>query len=141
MAEHQFRDRASLWTTTRGELQPIICFSWFCRLLPLNKSVGSLLRFNLVSCWDHSDALTTWNEIFANELVEELRMRGLDLPLLIRFPNILQHRIQLINECFQQAIEEYGYEGRYRGVFPIKVNQQRHLVEEIVSAGRPWRYL
>ena len=73
-------------------------------------------------------------------LVEELRMRGLDLPLLIRFPNILQHRIQLINECFQQAIEEYGYEGRYRGVFPIKANQQRHLVEEIVSAGRPWRY-
>ena len=74
------------------------------------------------------------------ELVQQLRMRDLDLPLLIRFPDILQHRIQLLNECFAKAIEEYNYGGRYRGVFPIKVNQQRHLVEEVVAAGRPWQY-
>ena len=74
------------------------------------------------------------------ELVQQLGMRGLDLPLLIRFPNILQHRIRLLNECFAKAMEEYEYPGHYRGVFPIKVNQQRHLVEEIVDAGRPWRY-
>lgn len=73
-------------------------------------------------------------------LVEQLRMRGLELPLLIRFPDILRHRIQLINECFLRAIEEYGYQSRYRGVFPIKVNQQRHLIEDLVEAGRPWRY-
>ncbi len=73
-------------------------------------------------------------------LALELGMRGLDLPLLIRFPNILQDRIRLINRCFETAIEEYGYPGRYRGVFPIKVNQQRHLVEEIVAAGRPWQF-
>ncbi|MEO0322306.1 MAG: biosynthetic arginine decarboxylase, partial [Myxococcota bacterium] len=73
-------------------------------------------------------------------LVEELGMRGLELPLLIRFPNILQDRIRLINQCFEKAISEYGYDGRYRGVFPIKVNQQRHLVEEIVAAGRPWQF-
>lgn len=73
-------------------------------------------------------------------LTEQLQMRGLALPLLIRFPDILHHRIQLLNECFRRAIQEYGYQGVYRGVFPIKVNQQRHLVDEIVKAGRPWKY-
>lgn len=73
-------------------------------------------------------------------LTEQLQMRGLALPLLIRFPDILHHRIQLLNECFRRAIQEYGYQGIYRGVFPIKVNQQRHLVDEIVKAGRPWKY-
>ena len=77
-------------------------------------------------------------DLFA--LVNELRMRVIDLPLLVRFPNILKHRIELLNQCFAKAIEEYEYAGAYRGVFPIKVNQQRHLVEEIVDAGRPWRY-
>lgn len=72
------------------------------------------------------------------ELSQSLIHRGIDLPILIRFPNILQHRIQLLNQCFADAIEEYGYGGKYRGVFPIKVNQQRHLVEEIVKAGAPW---
>ena len=75
-----------------------------------------------------------------HELVSQLAARGLDLPLLIRFPNILEDRIRLINSCFEKAIEEYGYEGSYRGVFPIKVNQSRHLVEEVVNSGRPWRY-
>lgn len=74
------------------------------------------------------------------ELATQLRQRGLDFPLLIRFPNILQHRIRLLNECFQRAIDEYDYPGRYRGVFPVKVNQQRHLVEEVVKAGAPWQY-
>jgi len=74
------------------------------------------------------------------ELTNSLVERGLELPLLIRFPNILQHRIRLLNQCFEKAITEYEYPARYRGVFPIKVNQQRHLVEEIVSAGRPWKY-
>jgi len=73
-------------------------------------------------------------------LTEQLQMRGLALPILIRFPDILQHRIRLLNECFQKAIQEYEYKGSYRGVFPIKVNQQRHLIEEIVKAGKPWKY-
>ena len=73
-------------------------------------------------------------------LALRLRDRGLDLPLLIRFPNILHDRIRLINQCFEKAIEEYEYKGRYRGVFPIKVNQQRHFVEEIVESGRPWQF-
>ena len=74
------------------------------------------------------------------DLTKQLTERGLDLPLLIRFPNILQDRLRLLNEGFQRAIREYGYDGTYRGVFPIKVNQQRHLVEEIVESGRPWRF-
>lgn len=74
------------------------------------------------------------------DLTKQLAERGLDLPLLIRFPNILQDRIRLLNDCFESAIREYGYDGKYRGVFPVKVNQQRHLVDEIVESGRPWRF-
>lgn len=74
------------------------------------------------------------------ELTARVAERGLDLPILLRFPDILHHRIRLMNESFQRAIEEYDYQGVYRGVFPIKVNQQRHIVQEIVEAGKPWRY-
>lgn len=73
-------------------------------------------------------------------LVKDLEARGLDLPLLIRFSDILKHRIRHINECFERAITEYKYPGVYRGVYPVKVNQQRHIVEEIVEFGRPWRF-
>lgn len=74
------------------------------------------------------------------DLTRQLGERGIDLPLLIRFPNIIRDRIRLLNQCFENAILEYEYKGKYRGVFPIKVNQQRHLVEEIVESGRPWRF-
>ena len=74
------------------------------------------------------------------ELTARVAERGLDLPILLRFPDILHHRIRLMNESFEHAIAEYDYKGVYRGVFPIKVNQQRHIVEEIVEAGKPWRY-
>jgi arginine decarboxylase len=74
------------------------------------------------------------------DLTLELRARGLDLPLLIRFPDIVGHRIKRINESFAKAIAEYEYQGTYRGVFPVKVNQQRHLVEEIVEVGRKWNF-
>ncbi len=74
------------------------------------------------------------------ELISDLKARGLDLPLLIRFSDILHDRIRRLNESFARAIAEYNYAGEYRGVFPIKVNQQRHLVEEIIEYGRPWKY-
>ncbi|MFW6067833.1 MAG: biosynthetic arginine decarboxylase [Myxococcota bacterium] len=74
------------------------------------------------------------------ELAQQLGARGLDLPLIIRFPDIVHDRIRLINESFGRAIREYGYTGGYRGVYPVKVNQQRHLVEAVVDAGRPWRF-
>ncbi len=74
------------------------------------------------------------------ELTQGLKERGIDLPVLIRFSDIVAHRIRRLNECFQQAIREHEYPASYRGVFPVKVNQQRHLVETIVEAGRPWQY-
>jgi arginine decarboxylase len=73
-----------------------------------------------------------------HRLVTELRESGVRLPLLVRFSNILEERIKSIHESFQRAIDESDYQNRYIGVFPIKVNQQRHLVEEVVKLGRPY---
>ncbi len=70
------------------------------------------------------------------ELVEELRHRGLRTPILIRFSDILESRVREIASCFRRASEEYEFRGAYRGVYPIKVNQQRHVVEELVEYGR-----
>jgi arginine decarboxylase len=69
------------------------------------------------------------------ELVQDLRRRGQRTPLLIRFSDILAARVQGLVGSFEGAIRDYGYRGRYRGVYPIKVNQQRHVVEEIVEYG------
>jgi arginine decarboxylase len=71
------------------------------------------------------------------ELVRELEGRELRTPLLVRFSDILATRITGLAGAFQHAMDEYGYSGRYRGVYPIKVNQQRHVVEEIVQFGAP----
>jgi arginine decarboxylase len=73
-----------------------------------------------------------------HQLVKDLQVRGLTLPLLIRFSDILGDRIRRINESFQEAIAEYDYPGEYRGVYPIKVNQQRHIVEELLQHGRAY---
>ncbi|MBX9768983.1 MAG: biosynthetic arginine decarboxylase [Bdellovibrionales bacterium] len=70
------------------------------------------------------------------ELVEDLQDRGIRAPILVRFPDIVKDRIQLLANCFTKAIQEYGYKGAYRGVYPIKVNQQRHLVSEIIEFGQ-----
>src|ERR1022692_3867306 len=74
------------------------------------------------------------------ELVDEVARRGIGLPLLIRFSDILKSRIVELNETFKRAIAEYGYKGEYKGVYPIKVNQHRYVVEEIVQFGRPYHY-
>lgn len=69
------------------------------------------------------------------DLVLDLDQRGLRTPLLVRFSDILASRVQGLCAAFARAIGEYGYKGGYRGVYPIKVNQQRHVVEEIVQYG------
>ncbi len=69
------------------------------------------------------------------ELVKDLERRGLRTPLLIRFSDILASRVQALADAFRTAADEYGYRGTYRGVYPIKVNQQRHVVEEVVQHG------
>ncbi len=74
------------------------------------------------------------------ELVDEVRKRGIGLPLLIRFPEILKTRIVELNEAFRTAITEYGYKGIYQGVYPIKVNQDRYVVEQIAQYGRPYHF-
>jgi arginine decarboxylase len=74
------------------------------------------------------------------DVVEEARGRGLRFPLLVRFQDILRHRVEAVNRAFRTAIAECGYQGRYRGVFPIKVNQLREVVEEILDAGRPYDF-
>src|SRR5919199_332693 len=74
------------------------------------------------------------------ELVDEVRQRGVGLPLLLRFSDILRSRIDELNQAFQRAIQEYGYQGVYRGVYPIKVNQEHRVVEEVVRFGRPYHH-
>jgi arginine decarboxylase len=69
------------------------------------------------------------------DLVQDLQQRGLRTPLLVRFSDILAARVHGLATAFNHAISEYGYGGSFRGVYPIKVNQQRHVVEEIVQYG------
>jgi arginine decarboxylase len=75
-------------------------------------------------------------DIDLHAITKELVERGIELPVLLRMPQIAEHRIDLMNRIFAEAMSEYGYEGHYRGVCPVKVNQQRQLVEEILQAGR-----
>ncbi len=68
-------------------------------------------------------------------LVEDLRKRGHQLPFLLRFSDILRRRVAELTGSFGAAMQEYGYRGGYRPVYPIKVNQQRDVVEELVEFG------
>jgi arginine decarboxylase len=74
------------------------------------------------------------------DVIEEAKARGLKFPLLIRFQDILRHRVESINLAFRNSIAEFNYQGSYRGVFPIKVNQLREVVEEILDAGKPFNF-
>ncbi|OBQ40880.1 MAG: arginine decarboxylase [Anabaena sp. CRKS33] len=74
------------------------------------------------------------------ELVNALQQRNLGLPMLIRFSDILEDRIERLNACFAKAIARYNYPGVYRGVFPVKCNQQRHLIEDLVRFGKPHQF-
>lgn len=74
------------------------------------------------------------------DLVNALKQRNLGLPLLIRFSDILEDRIERLNACFAKAIARYNYPGVYRGVFPVKCNQQRHLIEDLVKFGKPHQF-
>ncbi len=71
------------------------------------------------------------------DLIKDIEQRGYSAPVLLRFSDILDHRVKAIFGSFGNAIREYGYKGRYRGVYPIKVNQQRHVVEELIRYGSP----
>jgi arginine decarboxylase len=73
-------------------------------------------------------------------LIDQLQTRGIQLPILLRFTDILRQRMGEIHDAFKAAINEFDYQGSYCCVYPIKVNQQRHVVEEILDVGRPFNF-
>jgi len=74
------------------------------------------------------------------DIVLGMRARGMHMPAVLRIRNVLDHRIKVLNESFALAIEQGGYKNSYRGVFPIKVNQQCHVIEEIADYGRRYHH-
>jgi arginine decarboxylase len=82
----------------------------------------------------------TSRAIDLKELVDTLVLRGISLPILVRFAEILKHRLGEVHDAFESAIAEHGYQGGYCCVYPIKVNQQRQVVEEVFEFGRPFRF-
>ncbi|HXC49553.1 MAG TPA: biosynthetic arginine decarboxylase [Candidatus Limnocylindrales bacterium] len=74
------------------------------------------------------------------QLVDSMQLRGLDLPLLVRFNGILRDRVREIHDVFARAISDHKYNGTYQCVYPIKVNQQRHVVEQIVQIGKEYGF-
>ena len=80
------------------------------------------------------------SSIDLKELVQRLRERGLQLPILIRFNGILRDRVKRIHDCFAKAIDDHDYQNRYRLVYPIKVNQQRDVVQQVIRHGREFGF-
>jgi arginine decarboxylase len=74
------------------------------------------------------------------QLVDTLQWRGISLPILIRFADIIRHRLEEIHQAFDTSMREHGYQGGYCCVYPIKVNQQRQVVEEVFHFGRAYRF-
>jgi len=74
------------------------------------------------------------------DAVSEAMEQGLHFPLLVRFQDLLRNRVERINLAFRKAMAEFEYQGHYQGVYPVKVNQLREVVEEIMDAGKPFHY-
>ena len=85
---------------------------------------------------NHSLPRQAEDGIDLKELIDGLKQRGLDLPILIRFNGILRDRLKTLSQCFQKAIDENGYQNGYRCIYPIKVNQQRDVVQQIIRHGQ-----
>jgi arginine decarboxylase len=82
----------------------------------------------------------TERAIDLKELIDRLQLRGISLPVLVRFTDILKHRLGEIHAAFQAAIAQHQYQGSYSCVYPIKVNQQRQVVEEVLNFGKPYKF-
>ena len=74
------------------------------------------------------------------DIVQGIRERGMNMPVLIRVSNILESRINQLHASFRKAIEQTKYQGKYKGVFPIKVNQQQQVVQDISRYGREFHH-
>jgi arginine decarboxylase len=96
----------------------------------VNDKGNMAVKTDLKSCEDQSIDLL--------ELTKDLQERGVRLPILVRFPDILHSRIKNLTNCFERAFKESGYKGEYCGVYPVKVNQEKHLVEDLVKIGEKY---
>ncbi|HVL48603.1 MAG TPA: biosynthetic arginine decarboxylase [Candidatus Thermoplasmatota archaeon] len=74
------------------------------------------------------------------DVIEDVQEKGLGFPIVIRFQDVLRSRVVKLNEAFRAGIKNFNYHGQYLGVYPIKVNQMREVVEEILDAGAPFHY-
>ncbi len=74
------------------------------------------------------------------DIIDDIIQQNIGLPCIIRFQDILRDRVKRLNETFAQVLQELKYQGKYRGVYPIKVNQLREVIEEILDAGLPYHY-
>ena len=79
-------------------------------------------------------------KIDLQEVVDEMLAEGIQLPAVIRFHDVLRSQVEILNETFADTIKQAEYQGKYVGVYPVKVNQMREVVEEIVDAGEPYNY-
>ncbi len=124
-------------TSTRGEIR-----SWTIRdsaeLYNIDGWGGGYFRIGDTGHIEVTPDGPSGPKMDLHELVGDLQRRGLGMPLLIRFSDILRSRVRALMGCFDSAIRDYGYQGRYRPVYPIKVNQQRQVVEELVRFGKPY---
>jgi len=80
------------------------------------------------------------NDVALIDIIEGMRERGIQMPAILRIENLLDDRIKSLNESFKKAIDQFNYQNDYRGVFPIKVNQQCHVIEEIADFGRSYHH-
>ena len=125
----QVREPADRWTTTEAaELYDVA--SWGKGYFSVGEN-GNLL---VHPTKEQSRAIDL------KELVDTLQWRGISLPILIRFAGILKHRLSEMNQAFESSIREHGYNGKYCCVYPIKVNQQRQVVEEVFQFGRAYNF-
>jgi len=123
------REPADRWTTVdAGELYDVA--SW-------GKGYFSVGTNGNV--WVHPNKDPN-RKIDLKQLIDTLQLRGISLPILIRFGEILKDRLGDMFNAFQNAITEHAYKGTYSCVFPIKVNQQRHVVEEVFEFGKPYKF-
>jgi arginine decarboxylase len=83
---------------------------------------------------------STKKSIDLNAIIQAVTKKGLKTPILVRFQDIIRHRVDTINEAFRAAIKEHNYEGKYRGVYPLKTNQMREVLDEILDAGSKYEF-
>ncbi|MBV9441292.1 MAG: biosynthetic arginine decarboxylase [Acidobacteriaceae bacterium] len=125
----QVREPADRWTTTdASELYDV--GSWSKGYFSVGQN-GNLLVH---------PTKEPGRSIDLKQLVDTLQWRGISLPILIRFADILKHRLGEMHQAFESSMREHGYQGRYVCVYPIKVNQQRQVVEEVFEFGRTYHF-